>query len=258
LRPLPHVPVSALIVALLAAPSPAAGHPLGNFSIDHYSRLRVTRNTVTLRYILDLAEIPAAGERHDIDANGDRVLSAAEQQEYLARKTMELVQRLSLHVNGRAVAWSIESRDLTLVPPADPTKAGSPSVFRIVLEMRTSIGSSLAAENSITYHDANYPQRTGWKEIIVTADGPVRVHRSSAPTCDLSRELTLYPSDLSAPPQDVSADVTFTLPLAARALNVISDHMDASTLWMLIAAAMIGTLVRSRRHSAGWFVGSRL
>ena len=243
-----HLSLAALVVALLVPASRAAGHPLGNFSIDHYSRLHIARDAVTLRYILDLAEIPAAAERHDIDADGDRVLSDAEKHAYLARKTMELVQRLSLQVNGTRLAWSIESRDLTLVSPTDPTNVAAPAVFRIVLDVRASMGSSLAAENTIAYRDGNYPGRTGWKEIIVTADGPVGVTRSSAPSLDISRELTRYPTDVSAPPQAVSAEVAVTLAPYARALNLVSHYVDASTLWMLVAAATLGTLVRSRRH----------
>src|SRR2546430_9116826 len=44
--------LSALVVAQ------AAAHPLGNFSVNRYSRLDVARDGIQLRYVLDLAEIP--------------------------------------------------------------------------------------------------------------------------------------------------------------------------------------------------------
>ena len=33
-------------------------HPMGNFSVSHYSRIEVTGGGAAIRYVLDLAEIP--------------------------------------------------------------------------------------------------------------------------------------------------------------------------------------------------------
>ena len=52
--------VAPLLWALvLAAPLPAAAHPMGNFSISHYAAIQVEPDGVRLHYLLDLAEIPA-------------------------------------------------------------------------------------------------------------------------------------------------------------------------------------------------------
>ena len=45
-------------VLLLLIPLTALSHPMGNFSVSHYSHLRVTAADVDLQYVLDLAEIP--------------------------------------------------------------------------------------------------------------------------------------------------------------------------------------------------------
>ena len=48
---------------LVAAPQSASAHPLGNFSINHLTRVKVSSDRVELRYVLDQAEIPTFQER---------------------------------------------------------------------------------------------------------------------------------------------------------------------------------------------------
>lgn len=47
-------------IASLMAPMAAFAHPLGNFSIDHYSRLTVSHDGLRVRFVIDMADIPAA------------------------------------------------------------------------------------------------------------------------------------------------------------------------------------------------------
>ena len=47
----------AALLAVLPASS-AVAHPLGNFTVNHLTKVAVTRDGVQLRYILDVAEIP--------------------------------------------------------------------------------------------------------------------------------------------------------------------------------------------------------
>ena len=53
----------ALALVVLRAPAPAAAHPLGNFTVNQYTRLDVGRESIRVRYIVDMAEIPAFQER---------------------------------------------------------------------------------------------------------------------------------------------------------------------------------------------------
>ena len=75
----------ALMIALLAwavLPRPAGAHPLGNFTINHYTALTVGAKAVAVRYILDMAEIPTfqgaarhpARRQHRSDPGGARRL----------------------------------------------------------------------------------------------------------------------------------------------------------------------------------------
>ena len=52
-----------LIAAVLAAPTTAHAHPLGNFSVNHVTTVRISDDEVRLRYLLDQAEIPTVQER---------------------------------------------------------------------------------------------------------------------------------------------------------------------------------------------------
>ena len=61
----------ALLLILLGAPLMA--HPMGNFSINHYSAISLQNDGVHLEYIVDMAEIPTFQEmqRADMDADGE-------------------------------------------------------------------------------------------------------------------------------------------------------------------------------------------
>src|SRR5205085_2497203 len=83
----------------LTLPAVAAAHPLGNFTVNHYSRLEPTGDRLRVTYILDMAEIPTLQEQQDaIDANGDGQASQQEQDAYAARKADELRRNLTLSV----------------------------------------------------------------------------------------------------------------------------------------------------------------
>ncbi len=61
--------VAAAVLAGLALPALASAHPLGNFTINRFSRIEVSGPRIYVRYVLDMAEIPTyqAGR---IDARG--------------------------------------------------------------------------------------------------------------------------------------------------------------------------------------------
>jgi hypothetical protein len=67
-RPLARAACRLLALAVLlagatvVAPAVARAHPMGNFSISHYSAIRVLPGAVEVHYLLDLAEIPTFQE----------------------------------------------------------------------------------------------------------------------------------------------------------------------------------------------------
>jgi nickel/cobalt transporter (NicO) family protein len=74
----------------------AYAHPLGNFTINHYSRIELAADLVILRYALDMAEIPAFQEWALIDRDQDSQLSEEERNEYLESKAQALSKGLEL------------------------------------------------------------------------------------------------------------------------------------------------------------------
>src|SRR4051812_15388615 len=81
-------------------PPPAAAHPLGNFTINHYDRIDVSESGIAVFSVLDMAEIPAFRERQQIDANGDGAVDDSEAAAYATSKADEVRGNLALTVNG--------------------------------------------------------------------------------------------------------------------------------------------------------------
>ena len=53
------------VAAALLIPVAASAHPLGNFTVNRFSRVEVAGHRLYVRYVLDLAEIPAFQARRD-------------------------------------------------------------------------------------------------------------------------------------------------------------------------------------------------
>lgn len=49
----------AALPVLLALPGLLCAHPLGNFSVNHYTRFEARPGGLEIRYVIDLAEIPS-------------------------------------------------------------------------------------------------------------------------------------------------------------------------------------------------------
>ena len=90
-----------LLFVFLVAPKPLFAHPMGNFSINHYTRLEVNGDHIAGRYVLDIAEIPTVSEMDRLDANHDGKVSDEERAAYLKAQAVPLGHALSLTVNGR-------------------------------------------------------------------------------------------------------------------------------------------------------------
>ena len=189
-------------------------HPMGNFSISHYSKLTANPWNLDLLYIIDTAEIPTFQEKRDIDQDGDGNISAAEKERYVRRKTEELLDGLRLLVNGTRMRLQRISQDVELRPGG----LNLPTL-RLTMNLRLRWPTvSLQDTNVISYQDTNFAGRVGWKEVIVqNSDGLVLLH-SSVPSRDLSHQLTAYPEDPRiTPPEILSANFSFSLQELKRA-----------------------------------------
>ena len=203
LRPLT---VAALLLAGLYAavtlPDSASAHPLGNFTINHLSQVRISQGSVEVNYILDQAEIPTFQEIQRFDRDGDGAITGSERGPLLQRKLAEIGPDLQLSVDGRDVALAA-SRTATL---SYPPGQGGLSLTRVEAGFTASIP---PGAHRVQFHDDTYSDRVGWKAIEVLPGEGTDV-RSSVPASDPTQGLRAYPVDLLQSPAD-QQDATFAV-----------------------------------------------
>jgi ABC-type nickel/cobalt efflux system permease component RcnA len=177
----------ALVTVALLAPLSAKAHPLGNFTINQYSRIQPSGDRLYLLYVLDLAEIPTFQAKPQVAAEGEA--------SYANRLARSIGRNLRLTVDGRREAL-VPIRHVLAFPPG---QAGLRTT-RLEIVFR---GPSLAGRSRIDYRDTNYPGRIGWKEITVRPSSGADVLTSDAPAKSVSSELLAYPKNLLQSPLDV-------------------------------------------------------
>jgi ABC-type nickel/cobalt efflux system permease component RcnA len=201
------------LLTLVLIPRIAMAHPMGNFSINHYTKIIVGPQTIRLDYIIDMAEIPTFQEtqRRGITARADDpVLS-----NYLKEQAEALRHGLTILVNYQPLTLLAVTCQAIFPPGA----GGLPTMKLGFVYQARLPGTRGASPQAIHYQDDNFPGRAGWKE-IVAVDGPgARLLKTSVPAQDRSLELTNYPTDmLHSPPQVLQADLSFRggVPTATR------------------------------------------
>src|SRR5579862_3310205 len=63
--PMKKLAVLLVLASALLAPVAAQAHPLGNFTINRFSRVEVAGHRLYVRYVLDMAEIPTFQARQE-------------------------------------------------------------------------------------------------------------------------------------------------------------------------------------------------
>ena len=212
-----RVVLCAVALAALVLPVAASAHPLGNFTVNRFSRIEVAGPRVYVHYVLDLAEIPTfqAGK---IDAPS------------YARRI------------ARGAHLTVNERRQQLVPVetalAHPAGAGGLKTtrFEVVLQ-----GPKLTGASRVTYRDENYAGRIGWKEILV----------GNAPSS--SDELRAYPKDLLSSPLAVTAVQTRLVPGTVPGTRPHVTHGTALQARDRIADSRFAALV-GRDHLGAWVI----
>lgn len=189
--------IDRLIVTLVLVTANAAAHPMGNFSISHYAGIHVQAKTVELEYIIDMAEIPTFQEMQQGDVHT---------QSYLTGESAALARNLSLSVDSRALVLKPISQNAIY-----PAGAGNLPTMKMGFVYRAVLPQSCRAGCDLTWNDANFEDRAGWKEIVIAGSKDVHVEGGGFAR-DRSARLTDYPTDLvNSPPQNTSAKIRFTV-----------------------------------------------
>ena len=195
-------------------------HPMGNFSVSHYSRLEVTGRGVEIRYVLDLAEIPTFQllQQWKLDAASPR----EEIERQATAQAREWSRNLKIEIDGRTASPQFERASVAM----DKGAGGMP-VLRVTADLHVD-----AAPGSLRYEDRNFPDRAGWKEVVTLAGQDAAIDKASPSAADRSQALTAYPQDpLLAPPQDLRASVEWhsTAPVVSetRAVRPLADGVPS-------------------------------
>jgi nickel/cobalt exporter len=176
------------LASVLVLPAAASAHPLGNFSINHLTQVRVSSDRVDALYILDQAEIPTFQERG---------LSTAQ---VLERKRAEVARRLTVAADGNPVPLRFAGPGAISFPRGQ----GGLRLTRVVLPL----SAPLRNAHLVVLRDSTFPDRVGWKAIVANPGEGTAV-RSSAPADDVTRGLHRYPTQtLQSPLDERSAKLT--------------------------------------------------
>jgi ABC-type nickel/cobalt efflux system permease component RcnA len=202
-----------LLAGLFLIPDTSPAHPLGNFSISHYTGIQIAQDSIELRYVLDMAEIPTFQELQDTGLAPE--VEHPRVQGYLAQKTEVLKAGLLLEVNGQGLALQVVSSEI-LFPPG----AGGLPTLKLGVVYRTPLDPAPAdIMYSLYYRDGNFPGRAGWQEIIARTSSDITLIHSSVSDTDRSRALTDYPTNLlNSPPQVLEAQMLFRQAIPHQAI----------------------------------------
>ena len=240
-RPVRSVPL-AVCVALGSAVAHA--HPLGNFTINRYAALRLEPRTVTVRYVVDMAEIPTFQELRVVDTNGDQTVDEREQDAYVRRMATELGRNLALGVDGRTLVLTPGGHAFETLPGA-----GGLPTLRLELWYSAPLG---ADRGAVTFRDGNFAGRPGWQEVIADGSAGMVLSESTVPRVDRSQALRVYPEDqLQSPPQVTEARFRFS---PGAAVPVSEPAASAAREGAARFADRLTELVATRAPLGPWLV----
>lgn len=217
-----------LVLLAAGAALVAYSHPMGNFSVSHYSRFEVAPDSgqVKIYYVLDLAELPSFellqkwGLRQDATREQVRQHAVDEMRDWTSKG-------LRFRSNGMPVRARVVDVEATA-----GQGAGAMPVFRIAANL---VIDGLRP-GVLEFEDANYPDRAGWKEIVL------------AGVQDRSKSLTAYPAaeDPTAP-QDLRARLEWGTGAGAGAtLTLEKGPQRAASSGSSVAAVAVPKVTKGK------------
>jgi nickel/cobalt transporter (NicO) family protein len=241
----PKVLAAMALLAGFVVPGVASAHPLGNFTVNHYSRVEPTGDRVRVVYVLDMAEIPTFQERPRIDPNPDA---------YADQRAEELRQNLHLDLNGQPAQLRLEQRSLSF-----PEGAGGLSTLRLEAVYSTDLRADATSTVELSFRDDNDPTRIGWREIIARPGAAgTAIQRSSVPADDVTNELRQYPADLLSSPLNVREAHLSFVPGIAVAEPQLSAVARAASQRPLVPSTGVAVLDRANTAFADLANGGEL
>lgn len=184
---------TSVLMALLGVQA-AVAHPLGNFTTNQYMGIHLTPGGITVDYVLDLAEVPTAQQRRLVDSDRNGEVDPDEVGRFVREECLRVAAHIDLRVDDVSERLALEQTHMGF-PPGE---SGLPTSR---LECRFSVTVTLVDGTSIAVSNDNYPDRLGWREVVVTARDLAVV--SDAPDSSATSRLNSYPEDQLTSPTDL-------------------------------------------------------
>jgi nickel/cobalt transporter (NicO) family protein len=224
-------------------PQTASAHPLGNFSVNHLSQVRISEGRVELHYILDQAEIPTFQESQRFDSDGNGKVEGEERGPLLRSKLAEIAPDLSLTADGRPLGLGAPHDAMLSFPPGQ----GGLPLTRVEADFDAPLP---RGATRVEAHDETYQGRVGWKAIRVLAGEGTDV-RSSVPATDPTNGLRAYPVDLLSSPPDVRS-ASFAVSTGSGQVTAPKGPDGGEVTTNRGLDGFAGTLTSSNDH--GWLI----
>lgn len=217
--------ISILFCLLMFAVFTSA-HPLGNFSVNTFTRIEIENDRVRLKCVLDMAEIPAFQESQKIDTDKNGTLEEAELNNYLENLTPQFAGNLNLLIDGQSVQMQPVSKEISL-----PLGAGNLPTLRIEWDFISEISlTDKTAVHRLKFENNNYKERVGWNEIVVNRTAGVNIFDSNVFGNALTDELKTYPEDmLSAPLAEKTAELSFTASAVPEGAKLLQNRNGSAS-----------------------------
>ncbi len=215
-----HVKAAVALAFLLAA-GRAAAHPLGNFTTNRLAHVVVAPDGLhvglRVRYVVDLAELPAYRALQTMDANHDGDADASERGAWATALAADVGGTLHVTIDGTPTSLAVTRRDAIIVPGS----AGLPTL-RAEIDLAAPLTSP---RGTIDVRDDGFAGLPGWQDVVADAGPGIAIVETTAATSDPTDELRAYPSDaIAAPRQRREARIAFA-PGAATAAASIPDGL---------------------------------
>jgi ABC-type nickel/cobalt efflux system permease component RcnA len=190
--------ITALVIAaaVILVPAAASAHPLGNFTVNTYSGLRVAPDHIRIDFVVDMAEIPALQKTQQIGREAEGRSTTERRRTFQQRECRRLGDGLHLRLDGTPLALDVTATGLAF----PPGQAGLDTLRLTCSFLATPAGQSLS-DATLAYGSDNFTDRIGWREITAVGDR-VTLVASPVPTSSVSAKLTRYPNDLLSAPLD--------------------------------------------------------
>ena len=172
----------------LALPAVASAHPLGNFTINRYNGLTVAPAWTHVDRVVDMAELPTVQARQEMDTNRDGAVANDEAAAWATSTCAAAPSTLTLNVAGQPAALRPTGVGMTFAPG----QAGL-QTLRLACTY-ISEHPAVAAGTTIAFDDASYPNRVGWREVVV-AGSATQLTGADAFISGSSDRLRSYPTE---------------------------------------------------------------